>query len=137
MAAYSRVTQYDRVKSQSSSKKKACFDMTTDVKDDFGHVSDVTCQGWLTIKIQESSRVLEGIQRELSFQSSHIFLTPVVFNFLPLTAAIAAPRFIGSLTGREEEEEAESEEVEAEVKAEVVEELLGVAGRGEMLAKEF
>lgn len=65
------------------------------------------------------------------------FLTPVVFNFLPLTAAIAAPRFIGSPTGREEEEEAESEEVEVEAKAEVVEELLGVAGRGEILAKEF
>lgn len=59
------MTQYDRVTSQSSSKKKTCFDMTTEVKDDFGHVSDVTCQGWLTIKFQESSRVLEGIPREL------------------------------------------------------------------------
>lgn len=65
------------------------------------------------------------------------FLTPEVFSFMPLTAAKAVLRSLGSPPGREEEEEVYGENVEEAAKAVVVEELLGVVERGEVLAKEF
>lgn len=65
------------------------------------------------------------------------FLTPEVFSFMPLTAAKAAFRSLGSPPGREVEEEVYGENVEEAAKTEVVEELLSVVERGEVLAKEF